>query len=231
MELSLTIGNEDIAVEAFRGKIFGGTLEASGTMGIEHPSLNMVFSLAPAQLQSILKALVGYDGISGDIAASGSIAMTGYTVRQWVSSLQGTINLALRGVEAQGFDIDLLSRKIPTLPTIKEIRYWTHRILSSGSSKLDYASGPATINNGVLTLKGLKLNQRLLQGSTLDMQFDLPAWMVNLKANLRVAATESGPGGSVLPLTLSVSGDVDRPLVTWDKQGIEKYWEQKFFRH
>lgn len=219
-----TLDNE-LKINSLSTNIGEAKLEAKGVVGVVLPSLSMTFEGVNLDAEEVLDHLFGMNRVKGKFSTSGSINMGGFSMQQWVSSMQGAVNFVSRDVTLDGFDLLLLSRKLPNLKSIKETRYWAHKSLSGGQTRVDYVAGTINFLEGEGTIKRTELSHPLIDSSYFEASLDLDQWMLNSKAYFEVKLE----GGKV-PVALSVDGDIDRPLVFWDKKGIEEFWARNFFR-
>ncbi len=211
-----------------QAKLYEGRVSATGTAGLLRPSLNFSFSASNIDTQLFVKNTFGTDNLQGKFSASGGIAMVGYSPQQWMESLDGRIHLISRQFLFDGADLLALAELLPELETIKEVRYWGHRLLHRGQSSLDYIDGLFAIDRGVVTLNNFRLNHPWLSAARLQGEIDLLEWAINLKANLLLNSNKRG--GGEIPLNYTLDGDLNHPFGYWNQKSLEEFWAERFFR-
>ena len=237
LESTLKVGPNNINIETFKVRAFNSTLVLRGSIGTKRPSINLTYQIANAHFPKIVKTFFGFRALkSGRASMSGTLTASGYTQDAWMSSLKGNIALIVRDAAVRGANMKLLTEKLPQLIAVKDVRYWGHKALSGkGTLKLGYLSANALINNGVIEAKDVVLDDELIEGSKLNVILNLADWAIDLGVTFYLRAVNTLSGNdkleySGLAVPLTINGDIDRPFVYWKKDGIENYWERKFFR-
>lgn len=228
IRLQLGLSENRINITTFLAKVFDSSIDIKGTFsyGSEVPSLKMTFNSANANLSMMLEELFGFRAVTaGKVGYNGSLAMSGYSIDEWVQNMQGSASIIARTVMVNGFDLGLLVRKVPALARIDDVRYWANQALSTGKTPFDYVSGSMAFSGGTINFQNFSMQQKSSKQSILYGNIDLPNWQSNLKVDMNLFAGEGGD----IPVKMTMSGDMDNIFPYWDKAGIEKNWETRFY--
>ncbi len=224
--ISLSISSDKIIIHEYKAKIFDSKIEGKGEIGTKRPSLNLVFSIANANLENILTRFFNFKKLSGKLSISGGVAMIGSNVKQWISSLQGSASVMVNDAVIDGFDLNLMARKIPSLNRARNVRYWANKALASGLTKIDQIDGNIEYNQGLINLTKIKMTRAYMSTGSVKGSLDLNSWRVNINAYFPIYPSEGGP---IIPVYTSVYGGIELPSKQWDIKAIEDYWETYFF--
>lgn len=224
VKADIDINSGEVDIRSFNAGIFDGNVDIKGRVNTNFPSANLTFSLSNSQIKDFLNSFFEINAVAGRFSMSGSIAMSGNSISSFISSMQGTGNIALRGATVDGVDMLLLSRKIPAVESAKDVRYWIDNSFSSGSSEINYISGGFSVSAGSISLEDIPIDHGLLERSSLTAEIDLPEWNMNLSSRLFIK-TRAGS----IPTAFLVKGDISDPEISWDKRSVEKFWEANYF--
>ena len=221
--IAMNVNNGKAEIGALHAGIFDGTLDIKGNAVLDYPTLNISFSIANAELRDFLSDIFDINAIGGKFSASGSIAASGETIDKLISSVQGAGGVSARGILVNGIDTMLISRKLPSIQSSKELRFFTENAFSSGRSEIDSASGNFNVSAGKISFDNITISHVILGNSYLSFAADLPEWKIDMKGMLALRTK----WGNV-PLNLNGSGDISSPSVQWDKDTLEKFWEANY---
>ncbi len=199
------------------------------TFGDERPTMRFAFDIANTDLKQALETLVGYTLITGRGSITGSVAMSGKNISEWIDSMEGSARIYARAVSIKGMDFDLLGKKMGALKELEDIRYWSHRALTTGKTYVDFLTASIAVRRGKLFFENISATQARIVNYTIELIADLARWTLEGKINLSVRTNEQK--SIPIPVAITLAGDLSNPYVTWDKSLYEQYWEQKYFRY
>ncbi len=220
------VADNRLSFERIRGNIFDGTLKLEGYMDIEsRPDLNVTVSAKNMDLRKFADKFFGNGkNMVGRFSSTGTIRMNGFNMREWVSSLEGKMQFALRGTVFKGANFKLLSERIGTLNTAKEAKYWTKIGLSKGYVGVDYISGQLKFINGSALFSNAYVTDKAFSKATITGRIDLPTWEMDLKSDMWIRALVKD-----IPLTMEIKGNILDPEVEWSEETVIDYWKDIFF--
>lgn len=226
-ETFLKLGEQSITIAELKGRVFDSNIHLKeGEIGVQTPSFKLSFSLANADAESMLKSVLGYNGISGGRAGvSVSLAAVGHDIQQWHEGLQGSVNVVTRGINLNNVDIALLPNRLPLLNAIADVRLLANQVISSGKTPVNYASILLTATQGVFSVNKAIISHEGLLDGTLQGSIDPLRSTINLTSEMKVKVR----GFTEVPLSFNISGAMDSPKTFWTTQGIENYWAKNFF--
>ncbi|MGN7618943.1 MAG: AsmA family protein [Ehrlichia sp.] len=133
-------------------KIDDGFVSASGKigMGSNSSSLSAVVSIANIGLNNLLDH-INVSGVTGNVSISGSIQTQGRTLVDWISSLDGKMEIVAKGVDVVGVDfnkfiVDLLDAKSKS-----DIAALTKISLYDNNTVFNVINAGANIKKGTIT--------------------------------------------------------------------------------
>ena len=220
----------------------GGKIDAKAVLNIAQlPSLSFSFALSNGSLKTLLGELFDVKAVTdGRFSASGSISTLGYDIRTMVARLEGSVNLILRSVRVKGYDLINLTQQLSKVLSAKQMRDLGDAQLRQdgpGTMDYDYATGNLIISGGVIGMNGLKLLSPAFPPAILNGNVNVAGWEYDLLAQFALPLSDSGAvllrreaSPTDLPINARVTGSIDTPTVTWEKDSIQKYWERRFYR-
>lgn len=232
LKLDSTLSGDKILLNKSRFDYNNSKFDFEGEFTTEYPSINLSFTTTNLDINKFISQMFDNDNIYGSFNISGNVAMSGANVQQMVKSLKGTVNFTSTGVKAKGFDIAKLSQKVSESNKIKEIRMWSDRFLTSGETTFGYLSGTMIVDKGLAVIKDLSLSNDILRSAKFYTKYDLVNWNVDSILDLNVITKGEGKYniGTEFPVEINYSGNINNPAQSKDTKGIEKYWEDKFYR-
>ena len=224
LRADVDVDSGEIDITSFNAKLFGGVTDIKGKISTNYPSVDMVFSMKSAEIENFLRGLFGFESLSGKFSISGSLAMAGSKPSNMISSIQGKGNITSRRTLITGMDIMLLSRKVPAMKTARDLMYWVDTSLSSGRSEIDYTSANFSIAAGNIEINDMVMDHSTLERSSLRAKINIPEWKIDMVSDFLVKSR-----AGIIPATLTLKGNISDPEKSWNKEAIEKFWEDIFF--
>lgn len=215
-------------IRSLQADVFAGTIDMTGAIGLDRPYLNVSYTLPNADVRQTLQGLFGVDSVYGRASFSGALNMNGLTYQNWLESMQGVVNFISRGLVIQGFDLPGFATGVENIPSLRDLRNWMRTVLSSGETPIEYTAGKAIITQGTLQIENVPLLHPNLSSASMNVQLQLPTQQLKADYIFNVKAGGSMEG---IRLTLSSSGDVTSAERKWNTQAVEKFWEDRFFKH
>ena len=138
-----------------------------------------------------------------------------------IATLGGTAKLAARDGVAAGFDLAAINEKLAALKGPQDLVGVLQAAQAGGSTRFSTLDATATLTNGVIRSTDLHL---VADGGDLtgSVTADLPAWTIDGKAALALAARTDLP-----PLAMSFDGPLDRPEKRIDVKTLAAYVERQ----
>lgn len=225
LKTTLAFRKGKIAFKKFTARAFNTSIEGGGEVQISgRPGLSMTYKLTNFDVNKAASQLFNYKKLTGKASATGSLSTYGFSIDQLISNLQGRINYKTRGVTIRGFDPDFLGRKLPTLSTIKEVRYWQVKALNSGQMTTGYLAGEFVIGRGEMFFYELPLNVPSTTKNVWNGSLNFQKWQADMKVDMGVKI-----GGGAVPVSGHITGPIGKADVAWDTRSIEEYWETIFY--
>lgn len=219
--------NDGVKLERFSAKGLGGNVRLTGELETVGRILGHVnYYLTNVNVKTVLKALLGIESIEGKVNTTGQVAVSGSTFRQWIRTMSGKGDVVSRGITLYGFDLDFLLKTLPkTRKSIRHVRFVVNKALSSGSSKLDFASATYNFFQGNIVLGQSSLTGDKISRSYLTGNIDMIDWSIDTNYSF----TASGEGRNGYAMKAHIVGPLQRPAVRWNEKEIVKRWEDSQF--
>lgn len=206
-----------LTLDKLVGNLFGGALDAKGTVGGAASSVDAIVSLRNGKLGQLLTAVTGKQTATGTIGFETSLTTTGRSVADMVSALggKGSINMSSVDVESAARG-SALSGVLGLVGGLSQLGS-----LPSGKSAdgLADVTGTFTIERGVARTTDFKLVSSLGNG-TATGTVDLAAWTIDLDGSVNLAQNFltqvlAAKTDTQVPETLpfAISGALDKPTV------------------
>ena len=215
------IVGDELKIQNIKAKAFDSNITANGSIGISKPSANVSFSASNTDVREIMRAVFGFENIAaGRASLSGGISTRGDNLRDWFRAMKGTGNFVARGLDIRGFNMGTITKRLYDLTNLKEVRYWAHKATSEGKTPVHYISGNVNIDKGILSMQNVAFNSYDITSAYINANIDLPEWTIDSKIKMNVKMMKED-----IPITVTTSGSIDKPLIYWDKSKVDKYWE------
>ena len=210
--LDLAAVEGTLTLRSLRGLLFGGALEANGSLaGGVAPEGTATFRLEDADLSTFLLEVAGVDAVSGGATVDGDLSLHGQTTREMVQSLTGRAAVTAGDGSIDGVDLPAISRHIGALAELDSLEdvasfiAATEESLSSGRTAIRSLEGVVEVRDGQARTEGVRI---VADGGVGDIagSADLPAWQVDLTATFRLVEHPDAP-----PVGMRLQGPLDRP--------------------
>lgn len=244
MTMNLRLQDNFLYADSIRATMFdGGKLDGKGILNITNlPSLSVSFALSNSALKDAMYQFFGVKAVTdGRFSASGSVSTMGRDIGNMMSRLEGSLNLIVRAAEIESFDFIALTQELSKVLTIKQVREIADNALRSeggnGTMYYDYAAGSVIMNGGNISLNGLQLLSPNFPPLNLNGNVNLTSWEYDVELKTGLPLDKNGgfelrreANANDVPVTARITGSIDKPMLVWDKNPIEKYWEKRFYR-
>lgn len=149
LRLNTVLKDGLISVKQLEYRLADGYLVFQGNIGTgSEPSLVSSFSIANLDISHIAK-LLDIDNLTGSIGISGSVKTEGKSMYEWVSKAVGKVNIAARGINFTGVDLDSFIINLLKSKSKSDIASLTQVSLYSGHTFFTTMDGNTEIQNGV----------------------------------------------------------------------------------
>ena len=157
----------------------------------------------------------GTGSLDADLSAAGA------SEADLIGTLGGKATLAARDGAATGFDLAAINEKLAALKGPQDLVGVLQAAQAGGSTRFSTLDATAILTNGVIRSTDLHL---VADGGDLtgSVTADLPAWTIDGKAALALAARTDLP-----PLAMSFDGPLDRPEKRIDVKTLAAYVERQ----
>ena len=131
-----------LIINQLQANLYNGTFEAHANLGIStNPSLNAVFAINNLQLDEVLKNSLNINHITGYGSMNGSITSQGKSMYEWASNASGELDLAMRDIKIQNFNISWLADNLMQAQNYSELIGIVETALYTGETTLNSADG------------------------------------------------------------------------------------------
>ncbi len=222
--VDLAAADGALTLRSLTGRLFDGALEADGSLtGGPVPAGQAAFRLVDADMEDFLRAVAGFDAVSGRAEADGYFTLSGETERAMIQNLAGRVALKSGGGSIEGVDVPAISRQIDALSQVgalDDIPSFVERTeqgLSSGQTKILSLDGTVRVQNGKARIDGFKV---VADGGGGDIggTADLPAWQLDLTALFRLTEHTDAP-----PVGIRFEGPIDAPERRYVIEDMQAY--------
>jgi hypothetical protein len=224
-DLAATLAAGVLTAERLTGALFDGPLVASGRLDATgSPKFEGSVKLENADLRRATRAATGKSVATGRMAADARLTTRGQSVAAMVSALDGSGSVALAGVEtADGAQGTVLAPLLALFDGLNRIGGLLGQGAATGAADF---SATYSIEDGVVRSEDMRLNSGLGNGTARGFA-DLPAWLVDVKGEMRLARNVvtglvTGAAGSRQPQILPfwLRGPLDAPDIKVDTSGL-----------
>ena len=224
-DLAASLAAGVLTAERLAGALFDGPLLASGRLDATGPlSFEGTLKVENADLGRAARAATGKPVATGRMAVDTRLTAGGQSVAAMVSALDGSGSVALAGVKtfggAQGTVL------APLLVLFDGLNRIGGLLGQGGATSTADFSATYSVEDGVVRSEDMRLNSGLGIG-TARGSADLPAWLVDVKGEMRLAnnvagGLVAGAGGSQQPqiLPFRLRGPLDAPDVKVDTSSL-----------
>ena len=222
--VDLAADDGSLTLRSLTGRLFDGALEADGNLtGGLVPAGQAAFRLVDADMEDFLRAVAGFDAVSGRAEADGYFTLSGETERAMIQSLAGRVALKSGGGGIEGVDVPAISRQIDALSQIgalDDIPSFvdrTEQALSSGQTAIRSLVGAVRVQDGKARIDGFKV---VADGGVGEIggTADLPAWQLNLTALFRLSEHLDAP-----PVGIRFEGPIDAPERRYEIEDMQAH--------
>ncbi|GFZ83512.1 hypothetical protein RLOatenuis_3700 [Rickettsiales bacterium] len=159
------IKDDLLIINQLQANLYNGTLEAHANLGIStNPSLNAVFAINNLQLDEVLKNSLDINHITGYGSMNGSITSQGKSMYEWASNASGELDLAMRDIKIQNFNISWLADNLMQAQNYSELIGIVETALYTGETTLNSADGKVSLQDGKGSLS-LKFRNNRVTGA------------------------------------------------------------------
>ena len=221
-------------VERLKGRLFDGPLDLTASLDANgRPKAQANVRLEGMNVASALKAASGKASASGRMALNADLAMSGASVRDMVSTLDGSGAIALKNLKVASdpgnVNIPVLGQLLgPILSVVDRINDKIANVVAFLTPRKDLGradlTGSFRIDDGVVLTKDLALKSGLY-GATGSGRVNLPANTIDATIEARLAGGILKTAQSMIKeiptvLPVRVRGSLDDPKYTIDTKKI-----------
>ena len=209
-----------LGLDSLSGGLFGGKLAAHGSL-TQAPALALTLSGQGLDLKDLAQHLGSSVLTAGTGSLDADLSAAGASEADLIGTLGGKATLAARDGAATGFDLAAINEKLAALKGPQDLVGVLQAAQAGGSTRFSTLDATATLTNGVIRSTDLHL---VADGGDLtgSVTADLPAWTIDGKAALALAARTDLP-----PLAMSFDGPLDRPEKRIDVRTLAAYVERQ----
>ena len=218
--LRATLAGGVLTLEQLDGGLLGGQVGATGRLaapadGVPQAQLDLtVVKAKPGTLAG--DRSLGITG--GTIDLDAELSAFGRSSQAMLRSLSGQGRLTARDGSVRGFDMAALAQRLTArLDRPQDAIQALGRALQGGDTSFANLDGRFTVERGVVRSDDLALTAPLGDAAAAG-EIDLPAGTVNAQVRVQVRADDAVP-----PLTLRLTGPVDKPTRSFDLKEIQAF--------
>ncbi|MHA1598452.1 MAG: AsmA family protein, partial [Alphaproteobacteria bacterium] len=224
-DLAATVSGGVLQVERFKGGLFGGAIDARGTIRAANPSsFSTAVSLGNLNVAEALLAATGKRLAKGQAALELRLSSAGYTLSDMIAALSGNGSVAMNKLDVKSGAVGTpMAAAFGLISGLNDLG----GVLSgkkAGGALADI-TGTFTIDKGVVRSNDLTLNSGIGNGRA-SGSADLARWMVDLTGEVTMSQSFlgkmlNGGGQATQRLPFSVSGRLDSPNVKLDTSKLQ----------
>ena len=220
LQLALKDGQLDIS--QLTGRLFQGTVDLTARLDSRPgPALALDVRLDGADIQEAMRTAVGLDQVTGTLAFDGSFRTAGTSQWDLVNALNGQAKVnAVNGV-VRGIDMRRLSDRLAKLNEVPDYLDLIAGSFSGGETAYSAMAGTWQIENGVASTRDTQADLEAAK-ATLNGRAMLPAWQMDMLAELRLTEHPQAP-----PAGVRLIGPLDQPQRDLKTQALEGYLAQR----
>jgi len=212
---TLELRNGVLNVTSLSGRLFGGSLLASGRVdAAAEPKLDLKAALAGADLRQALAA-AGTSRIEGAFDVEATLATSGASAFDLVSRLGGKASLHGHDGTINGVNLPAVDQQIVQVKGIGDLAALL-RAATSGSTPFSRLDGTFAVTDGVARSDDLHLLAEGGEG-TGTAEIDLANWTLQSRTEFRLTGVEAAP-----PLGIVLRGALDKPDLAIDFAALAK---------
>ncbi len=202
--LHLAVADGALALRTLEGRLFGGGLEAEGSLDPERAA-ELAFRLADFDLAQAMERLAGAAALGGRATLEGRLATDGTSERAMIRTLRGEVSVVTQGGALEGVDLAELGRALEAPGAAGGFAAVAAGALSSGRTPIRALDGTLRVADGGMRFDTLAIEMEDATAA-LNGRIDLSAWRIDLDTTFRLTAHPEAP-----PAGLILEGAIDRP--------------------
>ena len=204
--LEATLKDKVLTVAKLEGKVFDGTLIASGMLnGTGIPAIDGKVTMKQASLKKALFETADIDLASGVLDLDLDLKGAGRSEHDLVASLNGVAKIGGRDGVIKGFDLPAVSDRLKQLNRTTDILSLFAAGMGGGSTKFSRLDGTFQIKNGVARTTDTKMIADAGEGTAVGT-IDLPKWLINMDTKFRLSEHDKAPA-----FGMRLRGQLDEP--------------------
>ena len=204
--LELSAAEGALALRSLRGQLFGGALEAEGSLaGGSEPAGSVRFSLSDLDIGAALHHAAGVDAVTGSAAIDGRLTTSGGTALAMIEGLAGDVTIGSRGGAVEGVNLPAINRRLGDLDGIASFVALAEAGLSSGRTAIRSLDGTIRVQDGLARIDDFKIVADSGSGDISGIA-DLATWLIDLTALFRLVEYPEAP-----PIGVTLVGSIDQP--------------------
>jgi uncharacterized protein involved in outer membrane biogenesis len=218
--ITATLKDKVLSLQRFAGRLFGGSLEASGALDAAvEPKLTLKLALGNADLKAALADAAGFHLAAGRFDVAANLAATGASPAELVAHLVGDGTLAARDGSLSGLSLktidDRLGATNPPADLLGLVRG------TGGETAFSTLAGSFHVADGVAHSNDLHLVAEGGEGSA-TANVDLPRWTMASRIEFHLTGVANAP-----PLVMRLDGPLDAPRTVFEVNALEQFLAQR----
>jgi len=219
LKFQASLINNLLTFKNFSFAYWDGRCSILGAMyGGEVPGISISFTLFAAELQDIMKSVIGRDNLSGKASISGTLTTSGVNSLSWVSQADAKLNIAGRGIQVKGVNMQGVVDAVGVSRTAADVFNNVNLAFVNGSTNFS-VDGTINISGGVMKTPGIALRTGLITGN-LTGDVKLIPWTMDLTTQFQFPSITSE---TIPSMTVQLSGPVAAPQMHTDTASLESY--------
>jgi uncharacterized protein involved in outer membrane biogenesis len=221
VQIGLGIENGVATLERSAAQLYGGHLSGTGKLDAEGVGALQI-ALARAQMRDALLGVADMDMADGVMDGEANLTTSGHSMGEIVGRLNGTGKVSVQDGTIKGFDLKAVDQRLQNIDNPAGLISLFQSGLAGGATHFSSLAGTVRAVNGILTTDDLTLKADG-GGAKATASINLPAYVMDGRAEFHLASAASAP-----PLTMRMSGPLDRPRRFVDINDIQSWLAQRF---
>ncbi|MGH7125463.1 MAG: AsmA family protein, partial [Stellaceae bacterium] len=211
--VKLALKDSVLGVSRLSGRLFGGSLAASGSVEASAtPRFRVAAQLAGADFKQAL-ATAGTSRLEGSFDLDASLMAAGANPHELVSHLDGTVSLRGRDGVIDGVNVPAVNQRLAQVKGLGDLASLL-KAATSGSTRFSKLEGSFKLADGVARSDDLHLVVEGGDGAG-TATVDLPNWILFSRTDVRMVGVPGTP-----PLGVSLKGPLEQPDWSLDFSAI-----------
>jgi len=188
----------------------------------ETPILEINLKLQGVSTEQVLKSSADIRQLTGTMYLTGNFKGSGFSQRQWMSTLSGEATLGSENGMIIGIDMPRLAERMDSLDTLGAFMNVLDTALEGGETPYRFISTEAKLTDGVISFEKIDgdIEATELGGRG---RIDLPGWNMDVSGAIRLKDKPDVPA-----IGYSLRGPVDEPAVKYDYIALTAYMTRHF---